>query len=219
GRGARDGGHGGGARGYPRARRVRARHRVLLRRRPRLHRGQGRAGEAQGRREGSHRARRRVRRAARALHRRGARAGDAGVRREERPHHQGALHAPAPGHHRAHRLAAALRDHGGPRQGDHAPPDAPGRRAPAPDEMTTTWRQPVRRTLEIWREIHEASIDRERKTLDYRPIVVFLLVAVSLTLQEYYGDRGYFRTLSILPQSIRTGANWELWSYVWWCGW
>jgi len=85
--------------------------------------------------------------------------------------------------------------------------------------MTATWRQPVRRTLQIWHEIHEENIDRGRKTLDYRPIVVFLLVAVSLTLQEYYGDRGYFRSLGILPRSIRTGADWELWSYVWWCGW
>jgi membrane protease YdiL (CAAX protease family) len=82
-----------------------------------------------------------------------------------------------------------------------------------------SWRTPVRRVLHIWNEIHEETIDRERRTFDYRPVVVFLLVAVSLTLQEYFGDRGYFRSLEILPKSIRTGANWELWSYAWWSGW
>src|SRR5262249_35171361 len=45
------------------------------------------------------------------------------------------------------------------------------------------------------------------------PIVVFVLVAVSLTLQEYFGDRSVFRDL------FRTGVDWELWSWMWWAGW
>jgi len=80
-------------------------------------------------------------------------------------------------------------------------------------------RHPLGWVLRIWHEIHEENIDRERRTLDYRPIVVFLLVAVSLTLQEYFGDRGFFRNLELLPQSVRTGARWELWSFAWWAGW
>jgi membrane protease YdiL (CAAX protease family) len=81
------------------------------------------------------------------------------------------------------------------------------------------WRHPLRWVLGIWREVHEESVDRARRGLDYRPIVVFLLVAVSLTLQEYLGDRGFFRNLSILPREIRAGPDWELWSYAWWAGW
>ncbi len=85
--------------------------------------------------------------------------------------------------------------------------------------MPDAVRHPVRWVLQVWWEIHDESVDRARRKLDYRPIVVFLLVAVSLTLQEYFGDRGFFRGLELLPRSIRTGANWELWSYAWWAGW
>jgi len=70
----------------------------------------------------------------------------------------------------------------------------------------------------IWHEIHEENMDRDRKKLDYRPIVALLLVAVSLTIQNSLNDRGVFRDLAILPQSIRSGPNWTLWWWAWWCG-
>lgn len=85
--------------------------------------------------------------------------------------------------------------------------------------MTAALRHPARWIFGIWQEIHDTNIDRERRRLDYRPIVVMVLVAVSLTLQEYWGARGFFRELSFLPKSIRTGPDWELWSYAWWSGW
>jgi len=77
----------------------------------------------------------------------------------------------------------------------------------------------LRFPIRILQEVHEAAIERGRTRLDYRPIVVFLVVAVSLTLQEYVGDRVSFRDLDLLPRTLRTGANWELWSWAWWAGW
>ena len=72
----------------------------------------------------------------------------------------------------------------------------------------------------IWTQIHEESIDRSRRDLDWRPLVVLVVVAVSLTLQEFIGDRGFFR------RHFMGGADWydptsftELWSFVWWSGW
>jgi membrane protease YdiL (CAAX protease family) len=80
-------------------------------------------------------------------------------------------------------------------------------------------RHPLRWIGALWQEIHDETLDRARTSWDYRPLVVLLTVAVSLTLQEYYGDRGFFRQWSVLPASIRTGPDWELWSFVWWTGW
>jgi membrane protease YdiL (CAAX protease family) len=74
----------------------------------------------------------------------------------------------------------------------------------------------VRWILRIWQEIHQESLDRERRTFDYRPLVVYLTVAVSLTLQWYVGDREGF---AYLPRSFRTGHYGELHYYAWWAGW
>ena len=72
----------------------------------------------------------------------------------------------------------------------------------------------------FWGEIHEDAIDRESRRLDWRPLVVCVVVAVSLTLQEYLGDRGFFR------RHFMPGEEWydptgygELWSFAWWTGW
>ena len=48
-----------------------------------------------------------------------------------------------------------------------------------------------------WRELDLASHEHQRKTLaaggyDYRPAVLFVITALVLTLQEYYGGRGFF---------------------------
>jgi membrane protease YdiL (CAAX protease family) len=80
-------------------------------------------------------------------------------------------------------------------------------------------RDPLRWISRMWQEIHDECVDREARRWDYRPLVVFLTVAVSLTLQEYFGDRGFFRDFAILPESIRRGPDWELWSFAWWSGW
>jgi membrane protease YdiL (CAAX protease family) len=76
----------------------------------------------------------------------------------------------------------------------------------------------ARWVLGLWREVHEEALDR-KVTRDWRPLVVFVTVAVSLALQEFYGDRSVFREWAALPETIRRGPDWELWSFVWWSGW
>lgn len=51
---------------------------------------------------------------------------------------------------------------------------------------------------------------------DWRPLVVLTTVAVALSIQEYWGDRGKFREL--FPEQPGD-AYWLLKSYVWWSGW
>lgn len=53
---------------------------------------------------------------------------------------------------------------------------------------------------------------------DWRVIVVLIVVAVSLSMQEYYGERGYFRKL--FPYDPRHPSEYyELLGYAWWSGW
>jgi len=61
-----------------------------------------------------------------------------------------------------------------------------------------------------------------RRHLDWRPLVVLLVVAVSLTLQEYWGERAFFARLFPPPASIHESTwakYWELASFAWWSGW
>jgi membrane protease YdiL (CAAX protease family) len=79
-------------------------------------------------------------------------------------------------------------------------------------------RRRLRWVAEVWREVHEESLDPSIKR-DFRPMVVMATVAVSLTLQEFWGDRGFFRSLEWIPSFMRNGPDWELWSFAWWSGW
>ncbi|MCG8424676.1 MAG: CPBP family intramembrane metalloprotease [Proteobacteria bacterium] len=51
---------------------------------------------------------------------------------------------------------------------------------------------------------------------DWRVIVVLVVVAVSLALQEYYGDRGVYR--EVFPYD-RDDPYWTLKGFAWWSGW
>jgi len=65
-----------------------------------------------------------------------------------------------------------------------------------------------------------ARIDRDVREpgakLDWRPLVVLVAVAVSLTLQEALGARGFFMRLELIPIDIRGGEYGELLSFAWW---
>jgi membrane protease YdiL (CAAX protease family) len=51
---------------------------------------------------------------------------------------------------------------------------------------------------------------------DWRPLVVLVVVAVSLTVQQYWGERIYFhRTFPSAPGD----AYYELKGFAWWSGW
>jgi hypothetical protein len=82
-----------------------------------------------------------------------------------------------------------------------------------------------------WRELDEDAHRHRGATLaegrlDHRPFVAMALVAVILTMQEYYGGRSYFDP-TLLPWLLAFGERhaWvgvkgyeELWSFVWWSG-
>ena len=77
-----------------------------------------------------------------------------------------------------------------------------------------------------------ATIDQESRELartddemDYRPIVCLVLLAVTLTLQEYFGGRSFFKsTITPFFQYLEAGGqDWvrfekyrQLYSYAWW---
>jgi hypothetical protein len=88
----------------------------------------------------------------------------------------------------------------------------------APATRPSPYRQPVRWFLELWREIHEQSLEpgRERR-IDFRVLLVLITVAVSLSLQEFYGDRAtFFRLMG--PGWRESNPQAELWSFAWWSG-
>jgi membrane protease YdiL (CAAX protease family) len=84
-----------------------------------------------------------------------------------------------------------------------------------------------------WRELDVVAHEHQRKTLvsgtyDKRPAVLFVITALVLTLQEYYGGREFYEThlRGLLYDVERSGsffAQWvnikrynELYSYGWW---
>ena len=70
----------------------------------------------------------------------------------------------------------------------------------------------------IWIEIDEEARKLRRPGLDLRPLAVLVTVAVSLTLQEYIGERTFFHRL-FEDSPLVAGRYHELWSFVWWSGW
>jgi membrane protease YdiL (CAAX protease family) len=74
-------------------------------------------------------------------------------------------------------------------------------------------------TVGNWRQIDEDWIEpvpTDKQSYDWRPLIVFVTVCISLTLQEYYGDRGVFA--QHFPELFRSEHG-ELWSFAWWSGW
>jgi membrane protease YdiL (CAAX protease family) len=56
--------------------------------------------------------------------------------------------------------------------------------------------------------------------LDWRPIVVLVVTALSLTMQEYVGDRDTFaRWFPANPNVSWIKSNHDLMSFAWWSGW
>lgn len=65
-----------------------------------------------------------------------------------------------------------------------------------------------------------AAMGPATRPLDWRPLVVLFVTALSLTLQEYYGDRDVFQQLWKRPTNAQwVKSNYELASFAWWSGW
>lgn len=78
-----------------------------------------------------------------------------------------------------------------------------------------------------WKEIDDErrEFSRTAETIDYRPMVCLILLAVTLTIQDYYGGRTFFEnTVEPFLQSMEaSGHAWinlakygDLWSQIWW---
>lgn len=88
-----------------------------------------------------------------------------------------------------------------------------------------------------WRELDLAAHEHQKRTLadgayNYRPAVLFVITALVLTFQEYYGGRDYYEEhfrpfLRDAEYAALSGASWlgayvnvrkynELYSYAWW---
>ena len=80
-----------------------------------------------------------------------------------------------------------------------------------------------RLTLDQWRAIDEEVAAERAATgkpaapgFDWRTLVVLVTVCVSLTLQEYVGDRDFFRVH--FPE-LSYGTYGDLMRHAWWAGW
>jgi membrane protease YdiL (CAAX protease family) len=84
---------------------------------------------------------------------------------------------------------------------------------------------------DTWRELDEDSIRLRAEVhaqgrMDHRPFIALVLVAIILTVQEYYGGRQYFDTtispfLAKLDEkhpSMRLAKYDELYGFAWWAG-
>jgi membrane protease YdiL (CAAX protease family) len=80
--------------------------------------------------------------------------------------------------------------------------------------VATLWR---RLLLNHWKAIdEEVRAAKPREGYDWRPIVVLVTVAISLTLQEYWGQRAHYR--EFFPRGPGD-EYYELRTFAWWTGW
>jgi membrane protease YdiL (CAAX protease family) len=102
-----------------------------------------------------------------------------------------------------------------------------------------TW---LLRPIETWREIDREWLERPEEPAepagatrnrrgkrepspapppryDVRPLVVLVVVAVSLTVQEYFGQQTYFAKMWPPPETLSGDEYWQLKSFAWWSGW
>src|SRR5262249_5742025 len=83
-----------------------------------------------------------------------------------------------------------------------------------------TWRELDEDSMRLRAEIHAKG------RMDHRPFLALVLIALILTMQEYYGGRQYFETtISPLLTKLDEGHAWmklgkyeDLYGFAWWAG-
>ncbi len=70
-----------------------------------------------------------------------------------------------------------------------------------------------------WREIDKDRAADLGGKVNARPLIVLVTVAVSLTIQQYWGDRPYFAELFPRHEATWAGEHYELYKFAWWAGW
>jgi membrane protease YdiL (CAAX protease family) len=71
-------------------------------------------------------------------------------------------------------------------------------------------------SVDQWRAIDRENESDRKGLFDARVALVLVTVAISLTLQEYIGDRGFFED-HFKPD--KGDMYWELKGFAWWAGW
>lgn len=101
---------------------------------------------------------------------------------------------------------------------DPAPPSAPTtERAGGTWDRFFVTRLLRRLLVDTWRDIDaERHAPDARGGYDMWPLVVLVTVCVGLTIQEYIGERDFFRKL--FPE-LAAGEYGDLRAYAWWSGW
>jgi membrane protease YdiL (CAAX protease family) len=77
----------------------------------------------------------------------------------------------------------------------------------------------VRRTLlDSWREADAQADTAGTGALDWRPIVILVTTAVTLTLARYFGNNSTFSELVPFDKELYTRDQWDLMARAWWSG-
>jgi membrane protease YdiL (CAAX protease family) len=88
-----------------------------------------------------------------------------------------------------------------------------------PSAVMWPWRFLKRVSIDQWRAIDAETVrdHGQAGTVSWKVLVILVTVAVSLTLQEYIGDRGFYE--HTFPPHGRADVYWELRGFAWWSGW
>jgi len=72
--------------------------------------------------------------------------------------------------------------------------------------------------LDSWREADAQADTAASRELDWRPIVILVTSAVTLTLGRYLGTNATFAELVPFDKRLYTRDEWDLMARAWWCG-
>ena len=72
--------------------------------------------------------------------------------------------------------------------------------------------------LDSWREADAQADTAGSDQIDWRPVVVLVTTAVTLTLARYYGNNATFSELIPYDKKIYTRDEWDLMARAWWSG-
>lgn len=75
-----------------------------------------------------------------------------------------------------------------------------------------------RALLDSWRDADAQADTAGAEKLDWRPIVVLVTTAVTLTLAEYFGGNATFSKLVPFDSKLYARQDWDLWARAWWSG-
>ena len=72
--------------------------------------------------------------------------------------------------------------------------------------------------LDSWRDVDAQADTAGAEELDFRPIVILVTTAVTLTLARYFGGNATFSDLVPYDSKVYTRDEWELLARAWWSG-